>query len=237
QPAGPEEPDHPLPAPDDDPGSDISRRQGHRVQAEVRPPRGPGPALRRPAERGDPSAAAPAVRDVLLALLLHDGAACRPHDHRHRPAAVAAEPGAARRVHRPVQHAGGPRRPLLARRGHHLDLPVPAALPARETHAVSEHSKGHSSLGAYFGVFIALMIFTGLTVWAAYQHLGIWNTPVALGIATTKAVMVALIFMHLKSSPKLTALVVGTAILFLAILILVTASDYLTRAWLPIYGR
>jgi cytochrome c oxidase subunit IV len=102
---------------------------------------------------------------------------------------------------------------------------------------VSGHAKGHSGLGAYFVVFVALMVFTGLTVWAAYQHLGIWNTPVALGIATAKAVMVALIFMHLKSSPKLTALVVGSSILFLAILILITASDYLTRAWLPIYGR
>ena len=102
---------------------------------------------------------------------------------------------------------------------------------------MSEHSKGHSGLGAYFGVFLALMVFTGLTVWAAYQHLGIWNTPVALGIATAKAVMVALIFMHLKSSPRLTALVVGSSILFLAILILITGSDYLTRAWLPIYGR
>ena len=102
---------------------------------------------------------------------------------------------------------------------------------------MSGHEKGHSGLGAYFAVFVALMVFTGLTVWAAYQHLGIWNTPVALGIATAKAVMVALIFMHLKSSPKLTALVVGSSILFLAILILITASDYLTRPWLPIYGH
>jgi len=104
---------------------------------------------------------------------------------------------------------------------------------------MSEAGKGHGhgSLGAYFGVFAALMVLTGLTVWAAFQHLGIWNTPVALAIATSKAVMVALIFMHLRSSPKLTAIVVGTSVLFLAILILITASDYLTRAWLPIYGR
>ena len=99
------------------------------------------------------------------------------------------------------------------------------------------NGKGHGGLGAYFAVFAALMVFTGLTVWAAYQHLGIWNTPVALAIATAKALMVALIFMHLRSSPKLTFLVVGTSILFLAFLILVTASDYLTRPWLPIYAR
>jgi cytochrome c oxidase subunit 4 len=106
---------------------------------------------------------------------------------------------------------------------------------------VSRHSSGngshHGGLGAYFAVFGALMVLTALTVWAAYQHLGIWNTPVALAIATTKAVMVALIFMHLRSSPKLTAIVVGTSVLFLAFLILVTASDYLTRTWIPIYFR
>ncbi|HTR03113.1 MAG TPA: cytochrome C oxidase subunit IV family protein [Thermoanaerobaculia bacterium] len=102
---------------------------------------------------------------------------------------------------------------------------------------MSAHGKGHGGVGAYVGVFLTLMALTLLTVWAAYQHLGIWNTPVALGIATMKAALVALIFMHLKDSPKLTALVVGSAVLFLAILLLVTASDYLTRPWLPIYGR
>jgi cytochrome c oxidase subunit 4 len=96
---------------------------------------------------------------------------------------------------------------------------------------------GHGGLGAYLGVFAALMMLTGLTVWAAFQHLGIWNTPVALAIATTKAVLVVLIFMHLRSSPKLTAIVVATSILFLAFLLLVTLSDYLSRAWLPIYFR
>lgn len=99
------------------------------------------------------------------------------------------------------------------------------------------NGEGHGGIGAYFGVFLTLMALTLLTVWAAYQHLGIWNTPVALGIATAKAVLVALIFMHLKTSPKLTALVVGSSILFLAFLILVTASDYLTRTWIPIYFR
>ncbi len=102
---------------------------------------------------------------------------------------------------------------------------------------MSAHGKGHGSLGAYIGVFLTLMVLTLLTVWAAYQHLGIWNTPVALAIATTKATLVALIFMHLKDSPKLTAIVVGSSIVFLAFLIFVTASDYLTRTWIPIYFR
>lgn len=98
-------------------------------------------------------------------------------------------------------------------------------------------SHGHPRLSAYFGVFAALMIFTTLTVWAAFQHLGAWNTPIALGIAVTKAVLVALIFMHLRYSPRLTSLVVAASVLWLAILIVITISDYLTRGWLPIYGR
>jgi cytochrome c oxidase subunit 4 len=81
------------------------------------------------------------------------------------------------------------------------------------------------------------MLLTALTVWAAFQHLGIWNTPVALAIAVAKALLVALIFMHLRYSPRLTGIVVTASVLWLAILIVITASDYLTRSWLPIYGR
>jgi cytochrome c oxidase subunit 4 len=89
---------------------------------------------------------------------------------------------------------------------------------------------------AYFGVFAALMALTGLTVWASFLHLGVWNTPVALAIAVTKGLLVALIFMHLRHSPRLTFFVALSAILWLAFLILITTSDYVTRPWLPIYG-
>ena len=89
---------------------------------------------------------------------------------------------------------------------------------------------------AYFGVFAVLMVGTALTVWASFLHLGVWNTPVALTIAVTKALLVALIFMHLRHSPKLTLLVAGASLLWLAFLIIITVSDYATRSWLPIYG-
>ena len=100
-----------------------------------------------------------------------------------------------------------------------------------------DSTHGHPTLSAYFGVFAALMLLTALTVWAAFQHLGIWNTPVALAIAVTKAILVALIFMHLRYSARLTAIVVVASVAWLAILILITASDYLTRSWVPIYQR
>jgi cytochrome c oxidase subunit 4 len=97
--------------------------------------------------------------------------------------------------------------------------------------------ESHPGVKAYLVVFAALMVLTALTVFAAFQHLGVWNTPVALGIAVTKALLVALIFMHLKGSPKLTIFVVTSSLLWLVFLIAITVSDYWTRAWLPIYGR
>jgi len=81
------------------------------------------------------------------------------------------------------------------------------------------------------------MALTALTLWAAFQHLGVWNTPVALAIAITKAALVALVFMDLKDSPRLTMFVAGASLLWLAFLVVITLSDYLTRPWLPIYAR
>src|SRR5262249_50835015 len=158
----------------------LPRHQGRRVHAEVPAPRGPRAALRRAARRGDPPAAAAAERDVLLALLLHDGPPRGPHDHRRRAPDLADRQGEARRVLAALQHARRPRRPLLALRRHRLDLPVPPALPAREAHAVTHESGTGGTPKAYFAVFAALMGLTGLTVWASFLHLGVWNTPVAL---------------------------------------------------------
>ena len=78
----------------------------------------------------------------------------------------------------------------------------------------------------YFLVFGALMVGTYLTVWAAGQDFGRFNTVVALGIAITKATLVILFFMHVKYSTRLTQLVVAAALAFLALLILGTVSDY-----------
>ena len=99
------------------------------------------------------------------------------------------------------------------------------------------NSHAHPTLKIYFAVFGALMVFTALTAWAAFQHLGIWNTPVALSIAIAKATLVVLFFMHVRYSPRLTRLVISASIVWLLMLFVVTMSDYLSRPWLPIYQR
>jgi len=96
---------------------------------------------------------------------------------------------------------------------------------------MSEHSKS-SPLPTYFAVFFALLVGTGLTVYAASLDLGPFNAPVALTIATIKATLVALFFMHIKgASEKLTKMVVIGALFFLLLLLGLTMTDYATRAW------
>jgi len=91
---------------------------------------------------------------------------------------------------------------------------------------------GHiSPIRSYLAIFGALMVGTVVTVGAAMTNLGALNFPVALAIAVTKATLVILFFMHVKYSSKMTKLIVGTALFFLAILFVETMMDYTTRHW------
>jgi cytochrome c oxidase subunit 4 len=89
---------------------------------------------------------------------------------------------------------------------------------------------GHvSPKGVYYAIFGALMMFTVITVEVARHNFGFLNFPIAIGIAITKATLVILFFMHAKYSSTLTKLFVGTAFFFLAILLGLTMTDYLSR--------
>jgi cytochrome c oxidase subunit 4 len=90
-------------------------------------------------------------------------------------------------------------------------------------------------LKLYFGVFGALVAGTWLTYWAALQDFGPLNTPIALAIAVTKATIVVLYFMHVRWSSKLTWVFACAGFLWLLILFAFVMSDYVSRAWLPVY--
>ncbi|MGZ6989117.1 MAG: cytochrome C oxidase subunit IV family protein [Thermoanaerobaculia bacterium] len=92
-------------------------------------------------------------------------------------------------------------------------------------------------LKVYFAVFLALMAFTALTVFAAFVNLGPANNFVALGIAVAKATLVILYFMHVKGNTKLVPVVILSGLFFLFILFLFLAADYATRGWLGVPGR
>jgi len=99
------------------------------------------------------------------------------------------------------------------------------------SHELSKDAAGGhvAPLGLYFAIFVALLVLTGVTVWVATVELGPLNTPVAMAIAVTKALLVVLYFMHLRYSPRLTALAVGAGVLWFAIMVAFTLSDFFTR--------
>ena len=86
----------------------------------------------------------------------------------------------------------------------------------------------------YVLVFAALTALTLTTVGAATVDLGPLNTVVALGIAALKASLVTLYFMHVRYSKPLIGLVIFASLLWLAILIVLTLSDFMSRPWTPV---
>jgi cytochrome c oxidase subunit 4 len=96
---------------------------------------------------------------------------------------------------------------------------------------MSDHSKS-SPLIMYFTVWAALLLGTFITYKAAFIELGRFNAAVALTIATIKALLVALFFMHIKGAhEKLLKLVVISTLFFLFLLLALSMADYGTRPW------
>ena len=83
----------------------------------------------------------------------------------------------------------------------------------------------------YYLIFAALMVGTAATVGAAFVDLGPFHNLVAMPIAIVKATLVVLFFMHVRYSTRLTLAVVVGSVFWLGILLVLTMSDYLTRAW------
>ena len=81
----------------------------------------------------------------------------------------------------------------------------------------------------YLAIFTTLMAGTGMTVWAAFQNFGKFNIVIALAIATIKATLAVLYFMHARYSPKRTQLVIVCSVFWLAIMLSLTLADYNTR--------
>ena len=94
-----------------------------------------------------------------------------------------------------------------------------------------EEHASHSQ-GFYVAIGLFLLVLTATTVGAAFVNLGPFNPVIALLIATIKATLVVLFFMHVKgASEKLTSVVVISGFFFLAILLSLSLADYLTRSW------
>ena len=82
----------------------------------------------------------------------------------------------------------------------------------------------------YITIWMILLCLTVITALVAFVDLGPFNTVVALVIATLKALLVVLVFMHVKySSEKLAKVVIVSALFWLFILLALSMADYTTR--------
>jgi cytochrome c oxidase subunit 4 len=82
----------------------------------------------------------------------------------------------------------------------------------------------------YYTIWIALLCLTVITAAVSFVDLGRFNTVIALVIATVKALLVVLFFMHVKyTSERLTKIVIVSAIFWLFLLLALSMADYGTR--------
>jgi cytochrome c oxidase subunit IV len=95
----------------------------------------------------------------------------------------------------------------------------------------TEHAHHIVGPRVYLRILLALLVLTATTTSVAFLDLGIWNPVVALAIGCIKAVLVILFFMHIRYSSKLMMLTVASGFFTFIVLITMTLTDYLSRAW------
>jgi len=81
-------------------------------------------------------------------------------------------------------------------------------------------------------VWAALMALLALTVGAAFLPIGMAKPWVAYAIATAKVMLILWFFMEMRRESGLARLATIAGFVWLAILIMLTATDYLTRHWI-----
>ncbi len=86
-----------------------------------------------------------------------------------------------------------------------------------------------TTIKPYIVTYLALMFLLFATVVVAHFPLGALSAPAAMAIASTKAVLVMIYFMHLRQSPRWTWVVASSALVWLCILVLGVLADYVAR--------
>lgn len=100
---------------------------------------------------------------------------------------------------------------------------------------MSEHAHSSSS-SIYLIILGALLCLTAVTVGAAYVDFGPFNLIIAVLIATVKATLVAMFFMHLRHDPPINAIIFVSSLIFLGIFLLFPLIDIQSRDRVVPYG-
>ncbi len=105
---------------------------------------------------------------------------------------------------------------------HHLHI---------EASEPTHHAEHIVSPRVYLIIGACLLVLTATTTAVSYMELGTFNAVVALAIACIKMSLVVLFFMHVKYSSRLTMLTVAAGFFTFIVLITMTMTDYISRAW------
>jgi cytochrome c oxidase subunit IV len=85
----------------------------------------------------------------------------------------------------------------------------------------------------YLWVLAALLALLALSAGGALLKLGTFNTVLALGVSAAKTFLVMAIFMHESEARRLTRIAAALGFVWLAILISLALTDFMTRVPVP----
>ncbi len=113
-------------------------------------------------------------------------------------------------------------------------------LPNTSVHDQLAHTTPHGAEAAhghhagnppktYLTILVALLILTGITVAVSYPDFGDFNIVIALAVATLKATLVGLFFMHLLHDKKMNAVIIVGSFVFLGLLLATCSMDIGSR--------
>jgi cytochrome c oxidase subunit 4 len=80
-------------------------------------------------------------------------------------------------------------------------------------------------------VYAALLCLLAMTAGSAVLPAGWWSTPFGLIIASAKAFLIGFYFMNLRGQTGIVRVFAVAGLFWLTIMMVLTASDYLNRAW------
>jgi cytochrome c oxidase subunit 4 len=92
-------------------------------------------------------------------------------------------------------------------------------------HGGKDHVPHVLPFTTYVATFVALLVLTAITVAVSYVNFGAANIVIALLVATIKASIVALLFMHLFYDHKFHSIIIVIGLLFLGVFIAFTMFD------------
>lgn len=104
-----------------------------------------------------------------------------------------------------------------------------SSLTEARTHSVPSDKHEHHSSLIYWVIWIALLILTVVTYVTGRMHMPTWGIFIAMAIATVKATLVVLFFMHLWEQKGVNRVVMVTALIMVATMLLGTFADSFTR--------